>query len=626
MTVKRLASVFLAVLMLVQCGAMLHTSAAGENTLIIAPNPNAAPTVLYHETAPGSFAEGQAKWKSNTRSGVVATFVADGTGETTDVVSFYNNHSGENGLPEGQTMEFVFPVNLNTAEWGGMELVFRYVMFTNYVSVDQSDDFQVYASTDGGKTWSASYATQKENRILAFGTRQGAANNMAALGRMYDVVSTDLSGLVAEGQVINALKIRPYGDNGAKQYYTSVAAITVNGYKGSVPAPKDGPVEYITVPEATLRQIAVDQAYQVALTDWYTDTEIKTYNASGMTVYPESVTQHYLPGLTYRGPMYSRGPDSTLQMWQSVLTKDGKYVGGTSDATSEWTVIGWDCINMVGSSWSQVTTSKNYHTQSYLWYSDETILLGDMTNPTRTTKHETIITSNGDKVVYEAYAQLDLGDNLYGPGHNRIVTVPAQVVRKADGSIDPDLSCLAITEEAGTVQYRYLTPEGKIVTSEEKNVDSYLASHAGYTYLYGSSLRVDRMFTFRQLRDTFYVPFTLKEFREGKVEKQRVRAITDLTADNVVDECGIVMVQSNYHINKLTTTLADSTGKVLYENTKYGETHDFELSNYDPALTVLLKSLSAGSYKLTVDVASGPVTRVLGKPPVQRMFELDFAV
>ena len=84
--------------------------------------------------------------------------------------------------------------------------------------------------------------------------------------------------------------------------------------------------------------------------------------------------------------------------------------------------------------------------------------------------------------------------------------------------------------------------------------------------------------------------------------------------------------QSNYHINRLTTTLADKDGKVLYTKSMYGETHDFELSNYDPALASQLKSLSAGSYKLTVDVASGPVTRVLGKPPVQRVFELDFNV
>ena len=621
MKLKRLASFVLAMALT----AGLAVLSASAETLLIAPNPNSA-TQLYHEVAPESFAAGQAKWNSNTRSGGMAAFVADGTGEVTNVVNFYNNYSGESGLPQGQTMEFVVPVELNTADWGGLELVFRYVQFTNYISVDQSDDFRVYASTDGGQTWSANYATQKENRILAFGTRQGAANNMAALGRMYDVVSTDLSGLVAEGQVINALKIRPYGDNDAKQYYTSVAAITVNGYKGNVPAPKDGPVEYITVPEATLRQIAVDQAYQVALIDWTTDQEILTYNDSGKATYSENVTQHYLPGLTYRGPMYSRGPDSTLQMWQSVLTKDGKYVGGTSDATNEWTVIGWDCINMVGSSWSQVTTSKNYHTQSYLWYSKETIMLGELTNPTRTTKHETIITSNGDKVVYEAYAQLDLGDNLYGPGHNRIVTVPAQVVYKADGSIDPDLSVLAVTEEAGTILYYYLTPEGKIVTSESKDVNAYLAANPTHTYLYGSSLRVDRMFTFRQLRDTFYVPFTLKEFQEGKVEKQRVRAVTDLTADNVAQECGIVMVQSNYHINKLTTTLTDKDGKVLYTKSMYGETHDFELSNYDPALASQLKSLSAGSYKLTVDVASGPVTRVLGKPPVQRVFELDFNV
>lgn len=584
-------------------------------------------TALYHQTAPGSFAEGQVLWNSNTSTGNAGAFVADGTGEVTNLVNFYNNRSSTgSGLPEGATMEFVIPVELDTAKWGGMELVFRYVQFTNYISVDQADDFQVYASTDGGKTWSASFATQKDNRVVAFGTRQGAADNMAALGRMYDVVSTDLSGLVAEGQVINALKIRPYGDFGGKQYYTSVASITVNGYEGRVPAAMGGQVEYITVPEATLRQIVVDQAYEVAMTEWYTDTEIKTYNDSGKTTYSESVTQHYLPGYTYRGPAYTRGPDSTLQMWKSVLEPDGRYVGGTSDETNEWTVVGWDCINMVGSSWSQITTSKNYHSQLYLWDSEEAFLLGQLQNPQRARKQAAILEPYSDQAVFEAYALLDLGDNLYGPGHNRLVTVPANVVRRSDGTIDPDVSTLAVTEEAGTIQYHYLTADGKIVTSEEKDVAGYLAKNPTHTYLYGTSIRVDRMFTFRQLRDTNYLPISLKEFHEGRVEKQRVYAVTDLTADNVVRECGIVMVQSNYCVNHLTTTLTQKDGKQLYTKTVYGETHDLELSNYDPALAEQLKGLPAGTYTLTVDAASGPVTKVLGQPPVQRVFELDFTI
>ena len=50
------------------------------------------------------------------------------------------------------------------------------------------------------------------------------------------------------------------------------------------------------------------------------------------------------------------------------------------------------------------------------------------------------------------------------------------------------------------------------------------------------------------------------------------------------------------------------------------------MTTYDPALNAQLKALAAGSYKLTVDVASGPVTKVLGKVPTQRVFELDFTV
>lgn len=626
MNLKRFATLFLSVLMAAQCFAGIPANAA-ENTLLIAPNPNAAQNsaaVLYHKAAPASFAEGQKLWNSNTSTGVTATFVADGTGEQTHVVSFYNNRSSSGaGLPEGETMAFIIKdLDLKTADYGEMELTFRYVQFDHYVNVDQADDFRVYASTDGGNTWSSAFAAQKENRPISFGTN----NTGKSTGRMYDVVSADLTGLVEEGQVINAIKIRPYGDFDGKQYYTSVASITVNGYKNQAPAASGGAVEYITVDEDTLRQIVVDRAYQVALTPWYHtgEKDILTYNGYSDDANPGK--QYYKPNRLYRGPMYTRGLDSTWQMWQTTLQADGKYVGGADDSRNNWNVVGWDCIQVVAEAWSQITTSKNYHSHLYMYGSEDLRLLGDMTYVNSGKDHEASIRANDEQTVYEAYAQLKMGDHLHGPGHSRLVSIPAQVVRKADGSIDPDLSVFAITETAGTIQYYYLTAAGKIVTSEEKDVDAYLASHSDHTYLYGSSMRVDRMFTFRQMWDAFYLPYTLKEFDQGKVEKQRVYTVTNLTADNVADECGIVIACSNYHINELTTTLTDSTGKVIYKNTKYGETHDFELSTYDPALAAQLKDLAAGSYKLTVDVASGPVTRVLGKQPVQRVFELDFNV
>lgn len=628
MNLKRLVTLFLSVLMAAQCFAALPAGAT-ENTLLISPNPAAAQetgTVLYHKDAPKTYAEGQKLWNSNSSTGIDSEYyLPNGAQESIHLVSFYNNRtSSGSGLPEGETMALVIKdLDLKTADYGEMELTFRYVAFNNYVNISDLNDFQVYASTDGGATWSADYATMKAHNVVSFGNKKTVDG---AWGRMYDVVSTDLTALVGEGQVINALKIRPYGDAQGKQYYTSVASISVNGYKNQAPAASGGAVEYITVDEDTLRQIVVDRAYQVALTPWYhTGAEdILTYNGYSDDAAPGK--QYYHPNRIYRGPMYTRGPDSTLAMWQSVLNADGKYTGGNDDTRNVWSVIGWDCIQVVAEAWSQITTSRDYYTHLFLWDSKDVTLIGGLKNENKVRSTEALLKAHTDEQIYEAYAQLKLGDHLWGPGHSRLVSVPPNVVYDKNGKINPDISTVAITETAGTIQYYYLTPAGKIVASEDTDVDSYLKEHADYTYLYGTSMRVDRVFTFAGLRGTNYLPLTLKEFREGRVEKQRITVTTDVTAANVVENGFIVIPASNYHINKLTTILTDSSGKVLYEKAQYGETHDFELSTYDPGLNTQLKNLAAGSYKLTVDVASGPVTKVLGKVPTQRVFELDFTV
>lgn len=579
--------------------------------------------VLYHKTAPSTFAAAQNQWNSNTSTGTNVTFIDQVSGQSYPVSLFYNNrNSAGEGLPEGETMTFVIrDLALNTATYGEMELTFQYVKFDHYMDISSVEDFRVYASTDNGATWSANWAKMKSQHVKTIGTNSGGTE-----GRLYDVVSTDLTGLVNDGSTINALKIMPYGTYSAMQYHTAVRAISVTGYKDK--APKADKIEYIYVDEDVLRQIVVDHAYQVALTPWHADTEIQTWNGYSDDN-PPSAIQYYKPGRLYLGPTYSRGPNSTLDMWRNVIQADGKYVGGTDDTRNNWTVIGWDCINVVAEAWSLITTSRSYSAHLYLYGSETMPLLGGMENKERVRNEWAVLSQYPEQQVYEAYAELKIGDHIHSTGHSRLVTVAPTVVRKSDGTIDPMRSALAFTETAGTIQYYYMSPAGKIVTSTTKDVDAYLADHAGYTYLYGSSMRVDRAMTFDELLNneneiSRYQAYTLKEFKEGRVEKQRVHVITDVTAANVVSNGFAVIVESNYHINKLTTVLADSAGKVLYEKTKYGEIHELEQSTYDEELNSLLKNLNAGSYKLTVDVTSGPVTRVMGKIPTQRVFELDF--
>ena len=610
---NRFAAMLLAVLLMIQCVPALNVAAAGEQG-----------TQLYHQTAPKTADEGKKVWVGNSDTASVFTIQMD-DGSSVNLFGYYNNRNAAGaGLPAGGYLEMTISnLALKTADYGEMEFGFRYAQCDagDEINVAMANGLELYASTDGGKTWSSKYAVIKDNVLVGIGDIGGAE------AHMFDVYTTDIAGLVEEGQVINALKLRPFGNHPEHYGFFRLASMTVNGYEGKIPA-RTEEVEMLQVDGNTLRQVAVNQFYKQCLLKWTPSKMLETYN--GGTDY--SRTQWYTPGYLYYGPPYSRPARSTWQRFASTvdangnLTADYNYTNEDCQGGLDCIYTVWDGIALVtpahANSWTYILRENNNPVQMLGVIQEKTKIWGSRT-PAATLDQFT------DQEVFEAYAQMGLGDMTLN-GHAQMVTVAPTVVRREDGTIDPDRSSLKVTETAGTVMYYYMTPEGKIVESTTKELDKYAASNPTHKYLYGTSMRIDRRFTFAQLRDNGYIPATLAAYTDGKVPVAKLNVVTHMTAESIVKDGFYAAVQSNWRMvqNKFTVT-DKATGEVVFTQSQFPKVHyEFDWVNRvtSKELDAAIKRLKAGTYTVTLDVQSGPVVKIEGEPPMNRVLTLDFTV
>jgi len=595
MRAKKLFSFFLSVLLLAQCGMILPGAAADSGS------------TLYEQTAPATPAAIRKVWASNTSISAGTMTATDG--KTIPTAKYAC--SQDSITPKGQPLTLeVTDLAIDTGAYGEIELTFRYGIDDRNCPppVNCLNDFRVYASTDGGATWSTDFVTMKRHDLVDY-----SAFSASSTGPVYDVVTEDISSLVSEGQTINRLKILPLGTFLNMWYELSVVSISIKGYQGKSAVPAASAPEYITVDENTARQIVVEQAYQILSFPWTTDELLVTDNHGN--------TLNHFPGWLYRGPVYvGKGTDASWEMYLAAHDSNGKYIKGLDSATA----IGMQCINYTYAALSAVTPAKIHSLGIAKYFLP---LLGGLTNKTRTHEAPVIIAENDEQAVYRAYALAKPGDLIMNTGHARLVTVAPKVVYNEDGTINSERSAVGLSETAGSNQYFWLTPDGKSVVSALEP-EEYKAANSTHTYLYGTTMRVDLAYTFAQLYDDSYLPYTLPEYAAGKIAKQQLTMPVCSEAGDLTANGFKAVVGSNYYIAQTTLTLTDKTsGKVVYTETcsEY-ESADNDALIRSAGLDAALKTLKVGSYQLTLDVRSGPITRILGKPPVTRMCTLDFTV
>jgi len=348
------------------------------------------------------------------------------------------------------------------------------------------------------------------------------------------------------------------------------------------------------------RQKVVDNMNAMALTQWRPRNDLVHSCTCQLGVCHGTFKAEY----THFGPPYNHKASSLYRI-QYCVDEEGylkpfvEYAGALDGYDM---YIGSDCSSATLQAFLTVGTEVCFtQTQNENPYWDEygTYAVGpyetqvgqDKYTNGRETKR--IRDYNGEEVMYESYAQVRMGDGVVywddGYGHSRVCVSDAVVVRDENGKINPDYSYILMTEQG---------------------VDTVDAVNKTYT-----SWRHEWKYTFSNLYEGYYVPFTIKEFITGEfpeIDLQYVNGSSDsrwsLTAGTIT---------CNYSIDSVTMVLTDDSGKEVYNHRLFttvsksgmdGGTHSrtrapyktFDMSNFATPLQQQMAFEQGESYHATI--------------------------
>ena len=268
--------------------------------------------------------------------------------------------------------------------------------------------------------------------------------------------------------------------------------------------------------------------------------------------------QHDATASVYRYLEYYDPETGVLDM--KAMCSEPKLFTNQCTWGSFW---GWGrVINSSDNSWTATCTPKNGFLPVGPYQHD----LDDYMGKGKDTFY--ICTSNGKDVMDRSYALLEKADALvnhditagtYGAGHIMMVSGNNPATRTVT-VIDQFSIRNACTDSAGAST----TCEG----------------------------RIDMAYTYDQLYENGYLPFTFKEFlypedpNYDPIEPSEVTATFDTTAPSVTPEdLSKAKIQSNYIISDVFLTLTDAEGNLYYKNV-IRAAHTTEVGNIDNAFSI----------------------------------------
>ncbi len=364
---------------------------------------------------------------------------------------------------------------------------------------------------------------------------------------------------------------------------------TESPYAGIVDDPKTWYEEFISIPIANssmttdeLRDICVRQFKANLGFTWTPNQPISyTYNLLDKT---RSID---IPvGNAYSGLIYStsvEGEKPTLGNVFKVLSYYDKETGVVDVAAmgdKVLSILTSACSYGAMQAWNRVSNSHNLGNMgSYTIYDSNIVLVGPYTYEPYVYDYDfgssdrqataKIIKHNGMQTMFESYACMLPGDGLFsGPSYHVIMcsSVPV-VVRDENGMINPNESYALICEQAAG--------------GTQSDSDNYKQPNGIDMRPLGT---IDKKYTFMELLDKSYIPFTIKEFTgEEPVEAgeawvgDRASGMengTDITAEQIFQKQAV----GNYNICTVIVKVKDPAGN--------------ELVSYDPSLETTPRTAS----------------------------------
>ena len=324
------------------------------------------------------------------------------------------------------------------------------------------------------------------------------------------------------------------------------------------------PIANDNMTEEELRQLCVD-AFAANLTFKWTPNQQISYTFTLL----EKTRDVLLPiGCAYSGLSYSggtgEGGSSYGTVWKALPYYD-KETGTLDVAGMGEKVVGIltsACANGAMQGWNRVSNSHNLGLMaSFNQYDSNIIPVGPYTYTagvygsfsSRTASND-IIAFNGDETMYESYANMKMADGVYSSSsfHVMMCSVAPVVVRDENGKIDPERSYLHVHEQGAT---------GSVGTT------------LNYKQPNGFDMRplgtLNNRYTFKQLKDKGYIPFTVKELigedpvEPGKAWIGTATTVLENGADVSLTSLSSKTIFSNYALCTVEVQVKNPDGQVL---------------------------------------------------------------
>ena len=222
--------------------------------------------------------------------------------------------------------------------------------------------------------------------------------------------------------------------------------------------------------------------------------------------------------------------------------------------------VGNDCSGAVTNAWSLISTTLNGTTSSACHPYYGVVPVGNYafnspiseTNRLLDTKY--VVDTNGEQVMYEAYAMLKPADAAFHQeypstkGNHIRMVVSVNVVRNEDGTIDGTKSTITMLEQTRT-QINANKTEKHPVTGET-------------IYVIGG---VDKTYKFSTLFGEHYIPVTIKELRDpSPVEETWV---DDTLEVDTIDNLFTGSITSNRYLDSVRITIYNENGEIVQQTT-----------------------------------------------------------
>lgn len=334
------------------------------------------------------------------------------------------------------------------------------------------------------------------------------------------------------------------------------------------------------------REKAVQYMYDMATTEWHVKEDFThSCNCSISACYGT-----FLADYTFYGPPYNHKASSLYRMHYALdengYLKDFVTDGGAYDGYDMY--VGSDCSAATALAFQTVSSTVHYtQTQDEVpFYRHGTYPVGDYvydldldpTSQAMITKKYT--DHNGPEVMYNAYAQLRMGDSVVywidGAGHSRLCASDAVVVRDEFGKINGN--------------YSYVKTHEQGVINMDTDAKTYTSWGVNYTY------------TFDNLYTHYYLPVTVKEFITGEFETPTCTLEGGIQDSRAGLTTGTIT--SNYAIDYVNMVITDEKGNEVFNHIMFpsvskagvdGGTHSrtrypnkyYDLISFGPALQTM---------------------------------------